>query len=152
MKTKKTILILLAVLLCLTAGLAAAHSITRDKVPAGALLLQHGDRQDYVLLEKLPMEEISGVIRNGKGEEMELQEQGVALSAVLRSAGIDSAAVQTLSAVAEDEFSAELSGEEVNEPGKAFLAKDKDGSMKLIVFGDSNSKRNVRNVVKLIVQ
>lgn len=139
-------------LFCLTAALAAAHSITRDKVPEGALLIQYGDKKDYLLLEKLPMEEISGSIRNGKGEELEIHEQGVSLSGVLKAAGIDSSVLQMVSAVAEDEFSAEISAEEVNESGRAFLARNKDGSMKLIVFGDSNSKRNVRNVIKLIVQ
>ena len=150
MKNKKTIRIILAILLCVTAALAAAHAVTRDRVPEGALVIQYGDKKEYVVLDALPMEEISGRIRNGKGEETEVHEQGVPLSAILKAAGIDSNVIQTLSAVAEDEFSAAFSRDEVNEPGKAFLAKDKDGSMKLIVFGDSNFKRNVRNVVKLI--
>ena len=50
---------------------------------------------------------------------------------------------------ADDEFSAELSGDEVNEAGKAYLVGEDDGSMRLVVFGDSNAKRNVRNVVSV---
>jgi hypothetical protein len=70
---------------------------------------------------------------------------------VLAAAGVDSQAVQNVEALADDEYSAQLTGDEIREPAKVYLAKEEDGSMKLIVFGDSNMKRNVRNIVKLVV-
>lgn len=152
MKTKKIIAIVLGVLLCLTAILAVSHALTRDKVPEGALLIQYNGKNSYVSLDTLSMTEVTGTIVNGKGEETEVRTQGVSLLDVLKSAGIDGAQIRTVTAVADDEFSAELSAEEITEPGKAFLARDEDGRMRLIVFGDSDSKRNVRNVVKLTVE
>lgn len=152
MKTKKLIVILLGILIGLTAILAVVHSVTRDKVPEGALLIQYNGKDSYVSLDKLSLTEVRGTILNGKGEEKEVQAQGVSIPELLKAAGIDGAQIQAVSAVADDEFSAELSADEINEDGRAFLAKDEDGSMKLIVFGDSDSKRNVRSVVKLIVR
>ena len=42
-----------------------------------------------------------------------------------------------------------ISGDEVNDADKAYLVSEDDGSMRLVVFGDSNAKRNVRNVVSV---
>ena len=115
-------------------------------------MVQYDGKSSYISLETLSLTEVRGTILNGKGEEKEVLAQGVSIPDVLKAAGIDSARIQAVRAVADDEFSAEFSAEETNEPGRIFLAGDEDGSMKLIVFGDSDSKRNVRNVVKLIVQ
>ncbi len=112
----------------------------------------YNGKNSYVSLDALSMTEVTGTIVNGKGEEMEVRAQGVPLSDVLKAAGIDSAKIHTVTAVADDEYSAELSAEEIGEPGRVFLARDEDGSMKLVVFGDTDSKRNVRNVVKLSVE
>ena len=93
--------------------------------------------------------EITGTVLNGKGEEKEIHEQGVSVAEVLYAAGVDPAQVNNLKVTAADEFYAQLAGDEIREEGKAFLAEDGQGGMKLIVFGDSNAKRNVRDVVRL---
>ena len=46
----------------------------------------------------------------------------------------------------------EVSKEEVDEDGKVYLLKEDDGSLRLVVFGDENSKRSVSNVVKMVVE
>ena len=40
-------------------------------------------------------------------------------------------------------------GKPCAEADKAYLVCEDDGSMRLVVFGDSNAKRNVRNVVSV---
>lgn len=152
MKQKKLIIGILAILVLVTAALAIVHFHTRDQVPEGALMLNYQGKTTYVELNELAMEEVSGTIVNGKGEEKTINEQGVSIADVLRAAGIDPAAITGVTITAADEFSADLSAEEVNDAGKAFLAEDGEGGMRLIVFGDSNSKRNVRHVVKLDVR
>lgn len=129
--------------------LAIVHFTTRTDVPEGALLVKCGDKTEYVDLKSLDTVPVQGTIVNGKGEESEVDTQGVAVSDVLKQAGFKPENTQTVKLTADDEFSAELSGEEINEAGKAYLVNEDDGSMRLVVFGDSNAKRNVRNVVIL---
>ena len=149
MKQKKIIIGILAFLILLTAILAVLHFHTRDAVPEGALMLCYQGKTTYVELNKLPSKEITSTVVNGKGEEKEIHEQGVSVAEVLNAAGVDPAQVNNLKVTAADEFSAQLAGDEIREEGKAFLAEDGQGGMKLIVFGDSNAKRNVRDVVRL---
>ena len=54
--------------------------------------------------------------------------------------------VKAVTVRASDEFSAEIAGDELNEMGKVFLYRSKDGSFTLVVFGDANAKRHVKNV------
>ena len=152
MKQKKLIIGILAILVLLTAVLALIHFNTRAQVPEGALMVNYQGKSAYIELNKLTMAEVSGTVVNGKGEEKQINEQGVGIADVLQAAGIDPAAVGGVTVTAADEFSAELSAEEVTDTGKAFLVEDGEGSVKLIVFGDSNAKRNVRDVVKLDVR
>ena len=152
MKGKKSLLILAAVLLCLTAVLAIAHLITRERIPEGSLLIEYNDKKDYVQVDALDMLEINGTVVNAKGDVKTINQPGVLLADVLSSAGIEGNVMHSVSVVADDEFSAELTADEIDTPGMIYLAKEPDCSMKLIVFGDSDLKRNVRNVVKLIIK
>ena len=68
---------------------------------------------------------------------------------MIKGAGFDPSGAAAVKVTADDEFSAELSGDELDEAGKAYLVSEDDGSMRLVVFGDSNAKRNVRNVVSV---
>lgn len=152
MKAKKTLLVLAAVLLCLTAVLAVAHLITRERIPEGSLLIEFNGQKGCVQIDALDMSEVNGSVVNARGEVKTIHQPGVLLADVLRSAGIEGSVIHSVCVVADDAFSAELMADEVNAPDMIYLAKEPDGSMKLIVFGDSDLKRNVRNVVKLIVQ
>ena len=151
-KQSKLIVIIVAVLLVLTAALTVLHLTTREQVPEGALAVHVGENVSYVDLASLQTEAVSGTVINGKGEAMEVSAQGVEVAELLRTAGVDPTAIGSVTITAADEFSAVLSGDEVNEEGKAYLAEDEDGSMKLIVFGDENMKRNVRNVESIYVE
>ena len=88
---------------------------------------------------------------NGKGEEKEINEQGTALIDVLREAGVNLSSFAGVTVTAADGYSALLCVDEILENGKVYLVDDGTGGLKLIVFGDSDSKRNVRNVIKIDV-
>lgn len=149
---KRAVLVITAILLCLTAVIAVVHLRTRDKVPEGSLLIQFDGRDSYVRIGDLDTVQINGTVVSAKGDTQDIHQAGVRVADVLEKAGIDSQEVHSVTVVADDEFSAELLSEEIMAPEVAYLAKEADGSMKLIVFGDSDLKRNVRNVVKLLVQ
>lgn len=149
-KQSKIILAMIAVLIVVVAILAVVHLQTREQVPEGALAIHYQDDVTYVDVASLQLETVSGTVINGKGEEMEVNAQGAALADVLKEAGIDPALVGAVTVTAEDAYSAELTGEELNETGKVYLSADEDG-VSLVVFGDENMKRNVRDVVSVDV-
>lgn len=98
-------------------------------------------------MKDIPLTSVQGTLVNGKGEVSKIDTEGAAVADVLKQAGLDPRNAQTLKVTAADEYSAELSGAEINETGKAYLIGD-DAGMKLVVFGDDNAKRNVRDVEK----
>ena len=139
----------IAALIALTAVFAIIHSAARTEVPDGALLVSCGGEKKYVDLASLDTVSVRGSVVNGKGEKSDVNTQGVPLADVIENAGFDPNGAVTVKVTADDEFSAELSGDELNEDGKAYLVSEEDGSMRLVVFGDSNAGRNVRNVVSV---
>lgn len=148
-KSTKIIMAAIAALIALTAVFAIIHSAARTEVPDGALLVSCGGEKKYVDLALLDTVSVRGSVVNGKGEKSDVNTQGVPLADVIENAGFDPNGAVTLKVTADDEFSAELSGDELNEDGKAYLVSEEDGSMRLVVFGDSNAGRNVRNVVSV---
>ncbi len=150
-KSTKIIMAAIAALIALTAVLAVIHSAAQTEVPDGALLVSCGGEKKYVDLASLDTVSVQGSVVNGKGEKSDVNTQGVPLADVIENAGFDPNGAVTVKVTADDEFSAELSGDELNEDGKAYLVGENDGSMRLVVFGDSNAKRNVRNVVSVEV-
>lgn len=148
-KSTKIIMAAIAALIALTAVFAIIHSAARTEVPDGALLVSCGGEKKYVDLALLDTVSVRGSVVNGKGEKSDVNTQGVPLADVIENAGFDPNGDVTVKVTADDEFSAELSGDELNEDGKAYLVSEEDGSMRLVVFGDSNAGRNVRNVVSV---
>ena len=148
-KSTKIIMAAIAALIALTAVFATIHSAARTEVPDGALLVSCGGEKKYVDLASLDTVSVRGIVVNGKGEKSDVNTQGVPLADVIENAGFDPNGAVTVKVTADDDFSAELSGDELNEDGKAYLVSEDDGSMRLVVFGDSNAGRNVRNVVSV---
>ena len=148
----KPFAIIITCLVVVTVVLAAAHLSTRDKVPDGALKITFGTKNMLVDMDMLDTVEIEGEIVNGKGEKIPVYEQGVLIRDVLDICGFAIDEGCSLKITASDEFYAVLSFEEIMKDDIAYLAGD-DECLRLIVFGDSDSKRNVKNVVKMdIVQ
>jgi len=145
-KQYRIIFALLGILLLALAVLAILHFHTREQVPENALAIHAGDQIRYVELDKLPLGPVQGTVINGKGEEKPIDAEGIALADVLREAGLDPKNFKSVTVRASDAFSAEIAGDELNETGKVYLYRGKDGSFTLVVFGDANAKRHVKNV------
>lgn len=148
MKSHKAI-ILGVVLIILTAVLAVIHLGTREEVPENAVQISANDKTYMVDIEKLNYEKVEGVRVNGKGEEIPVDGQGIALKDILAQENITEYSKVTV--VADDSYSAELTADEVKEDGKAYLLNEEE-SFRLVVFGDENSKRSVSNVVQIVVE
>lgn len=133
---KKRVLTVIAVLTLLTAALAVIHLTTRTPEVEGAVIVNG----KILMIDDLSLSSVKGTVVNGKGEEIAIDAQGIALSALC---GPDfSTAVVTAS----DEYRAEISA---SESQNAYLILRDDNSLQLIVFGDENLKRCVKNVVRI---
>ena len=120
-------------LAALTAILAVIHLTTRTPDTEGAILVNG----ESVQISDIKMSQVSGTVVNGKGEEKQIDAQGVSISDLCGD-------FSTASVTASDEYSAEVkSGDD------AYLILSDDGSLRLIVFGDKNAKRDVKNVVRI---
>lgn len=142
-------LILIAVLLAITALCAFLHLSGRTDADPGELIVCSEGRQHTIDFDNLPQHSIKGEIVNGKGDVLPVSGSGASLSDVLISAGIDPEKLTLATVIASDEYHAELTGNEICQPEKAWLLLQEDGSFRLIVFGDPDSKRNVTNVVRV---
>ena len=102
--------------------------------------MNHRGKTTCIDLDRLTTAEVSGAIVNGKGEEKTVSGQGVALFSLA------SGDAQAATVFADDAYSAAVAVEEAE---RAFLIVSEDGSLRLVVFGDANAKRDVKHVVKV---
>lgn len=150
MKNKRP-LILIAALVCATVAAAFLHLSTRTQAAPGSIYVSDGGRERILRFDDLPLVDIEGEIVNGKGETLAINARGVSLSVALEEAGIDPESISGLTVVADDEYRAELTGGEVRARA-ACLVRQEDGGVRLIVFGDPDSKRSVSGVARMEVQ
>lgn len=149
MKKNKLVFLLIVALVLCTTVVAVLHLTTRESVPSNSLRIECSNTTADISLENLELIAVQGTVKNAKGDVREINAQGLLLSSFLSDAGISS--FSKVTAVADDEYSASVSAEEVLAPCQVYLIRQEDGRMQLIVFGDTNSKRNVSNVVRLVV-
>lgn len=144
MKKIKPINAVIAALVLLTIVSAAVHFATRTDVPEGMLRVEYSGTAVELSVDRLELEPVRGTLRSGKGEELTIDGQGLPLSQVLECAGAGNYSEVTVTA--NDEYSAVVTAEEVADPGRVYLLLEEDGSLRLVVFGDENRKRNVSDV------
>ena len=147
---KHKVIILAAVLVVLTVVAAMVHLNTRKVVAEGTLNVVSGANEINLDISKFEYEQVTGVRMNGKGEEIPVDAMGVSIKHVLAQAKLTD--YETVAIVSDDSYCAEISAEEVEDGSKAFLIVDEEGKLRLVVFGDTNSKRSVSNVVQVVVE
>lgn len=150
MKKNKLTIIFIAALVIITAVIAAVHLSTRSTPPDGTLRIETGGQTTDFPLDKLELTSVQGVVVNGKGEEKAIDSQGELLSGVLGKAGVTE--YTQVNVVADDEYSITVTAEEITEPNRVYLLLEDGKEPQLLVFGDPNSKRNVSNVIRLVVE
>lgn len=126
---------------------------TRTQEQANTLQINYNGEIISLPLTELPVYDVSGTTINGKGEEKQVEAKGTLVSDVLTQAKIDLGTIQQVIVKASDEFYAVLTAEDVAQPDKAYLIQE-DGEEwpRLVVFGDPDSKRKVKEVVRLEVE
>lgn len=148
MKNKR-ILLPVIILAVVTIILAVINITGAPVVVQGDVLIVAKNKETTISLKADDLQPIIGTLVNGKGDQIPVDGTGISLQDVLALAEITD--FETVTATARDEYSAEVTGEEIQEASKCYLLVEADGSIRLVVFGDSNSKRNVTDVIRLTV-
>ena len=157
MKKVKKIIGLITVL-ALVLSLCACGGQKEQEVENSALLaglvIQSDGNEITVAWDEIDRAPFEGDIANGKGEMTHRKYEGSELRTLLEANGIEISEDSVISATGEDGYSAELTGTEILEKGKAYVALSDNGAMiesiqggqgaQMIVFGDPNSKRVVK--------
>lgn len=143
---------LLLILILLTAVLAAWHLAAASETAPGTLVLAFDGSETVLTPDPLAAVTVEGKSVNGRGEVREIHAEGWPLSSLLQAAEIEPEHIRGVSVLAADGYSAAVSAEEIEEEGKVFLLQGEGTSFRLIVFGDENSRRNVKDVVRLVVE
>ena len=150
MKKTEPVKIVIIALVLITAIVAIFYLTTRPTTPEGTLRIEKGGQVIELPLDRLEFISVRGTVVNGKGEERTIDAQGVLLSEVLREAGIEEFSEVTVTAG--DAYNAVVTVEEIAASDRVYLIQQDEGGLRLIVFGDSNSKRSVSDVASLSVK
>lgn len=148
MKSRKIILFGI-VLLVLTGLFGFLYLNSREDIPENSISMVYKDKTYLVDIDKLEYKQIIGIRVNGKGEEIKIDADGIELNDLFVDEEITGYSIVTLEA--DDSYSANVSAKEVNESNKVCLLKE-ENTLRLVVFGDKNSKRSVSNIVKIIIE
>ena len=157
---KKLIAAIIAILVVVTAVLVFVNR-KGDKNVSG-LILSGGGKEITVAWEDVGVQSFEGDLVNGKGEVTHHEYTGSELQALLAASGIEVTESSVITAASQDNYSAELTGAELLEAGKVYVALTDGGKQiegidggpgaQLIVFGDQNSKRAVRYLKTISVK
>ena len=157
---KKLIAAIIAILVVVTAVLIFVNR-KGDKNVSG-LVLAGGGKEVTIAWEDVGGQAFEGDLVNGKGEVTHHEYTGSELQALLAANGIEVTESSVITAASEDNYSAELTGAELLEAGKVYVALTDGGKQiegidggqgaQLIVFGDQNSKRAVRYLKTISVK
>jgi hypothetical protein len=101
------------------------------------------DREELVDISKLKLTSFSGTTVNGKGDKKDVSGEGIKLADVINTSDYSEVSV-----IADDAYSATVKSEDME---NAWLQIE-EGEARLIVLGDTDSKRNVKHVVRIEVR
>ncbi|MCR5543328.1 MAG: hypothetical protein K6F55_04190 [Eubacterium sp.] len=139
-KDNKIIIFVILGLLVITAVAAVIYLSQRAKTPEHSLVVVSGGKEKIIDIDKLDTFSFSGTVANGKGEKKEVEGEGLMIADIIKTSDYS-----MITVTSDDAYSAEINKDEMD---KAWLQIE-DGTARLIVFGDKDSKRNVKNVVRI---
>ena len=140
---KKIIIFVIALLLVLTVAATWLYLSKRSEIPENSLVLVSGGKEQALDIFDMTLTSFSGSVVNGKGDKKDIEGQGIKLADVIGTSDFSEVAV-----TADDEFSATVKKEEIDQ---AWLQIE-EGEAGLVVFGDKDSKRRVKHVVRIEVK
>lgn len=149
----KKLMIVLAVLLVVTCGVAVIHLNQQQEI--SCMVIKTSTEEIQIDFSDLDKESFSGQLTDGKGETASHTYKGVLLRDLLSEKNITVEETSSVVITSADNYSVTFTGSEVLEDGKIYAAIEADGvtiegidpgteGVQIIVFGDENSRRCVR--------
>ncbi|MCR5103641.1 MAG: hypothetical protein K6B68_04200 [Eubacterium sp.] len=140
---KKLLIFIIIALLVITAGTAWWYLSSLKETPEHSFVVVSGGKEEVIDIDKMSLVDFTGTTVNGKGEKKEIKGQGIKLSDVFNVSDYTEASV-----IADDAYAAVVKKDEMDQ---AWLQIE-EGEARLIVFGDTDSKRNVKHVVRIEIR
>ncbi len=148
MKSRK-VMIFIGILIALTVITTILHLSTREEVPEHSVKVTTSEKEITLDIMSMEHESVTGIRINGKGEEIPVEGEGIKVQQLLES--LDIREYSKVRIVSDDSYEAQVTKEEVMEKHKVYFLLEED-TLRLVVFGDTNSKRSVSHVVQIIVE
>ena len=157
----RKLILVIALLLAATAILAVVHLVNQEAV--ACMVIESGEGKINVSFQDLTKETFSGELTDGKGDVTKSTYTGILLKTLLEQKGIDLSGLTGITLRSADNYSVELTAEELLRSDRIYLAVTADGEtipgidpgtpgVQLIVFGDPNSRRRVRYAQIITIQ
>jgi len=135
-------------------GVILAVKVRGNAPDQSGLIIQNGEKTITVSWEDINQTTFTGEIINGKGETSNHEYKGIELVELFKVNGIEIKEDTKITVTSEDNYTAELTGEEVLTGNKVYVAVVCDNESiegiegnqggQLVVYGDANAKRQVR--------
>ena len=142
---KKTLLIILAALVVIAAILAVVVSKGQQKKSASEVIIIQNGKETKADISKLELTAVKASILRANGKTVEIDSKGIELKDLLAGySGYTAAAVS-----AEDNYSAELSAEEIASDKNVYIILGEENKPRLVVLSDELAKRDIKNVLTI---
>ncbi|MBR4026333.1 MAG: hypothetical protein IKJ01_02075 [Lachnospiraceae bacterium] len=148
MKSNK-IFIFLSIIVVLAIIFGVRHFQMREDIPENTLQIETKEETYLVDITQLSYKQVTGTRVNGKGEEKQVEGQGILLKELFFQQNISDFSKAII--LADDSYQVEVTAEEIHQEEKVYLFYE-ENELRLIVFGDKDSKRSVSNVVEIKVE
>lgn len=160
-KTTKYLLTAIAAVLIII-GVILAVKVRGTAPDQSGLIIQNGEKTITCNWEDLNKTVFTGEIVNGKGEVSSHEYKGIELIELFNANGIEIKKDTKITVASEDNYSADITGEEVMTGSKVYVAVLCDDKMienieggqggQLVVYGDANAKRQVRYLKTITIE
>ena len=142
---RKTLLIILAVLVVLAAVLAVIVSKEQPQKTVSEVIIAQNGKQTKVDLGRLELSDVKATVTRANGKALEIDSKGLELRKLLE----EYSGYTTVTVLAEDNYTAEIKADELQTEKNVYLMIGEENRPRLVVLSDSNAKRDVKNVLTI---
>lgn len=142
-KNIRIILSITVIMVLVTAALTYMHLCNRQVTADNSLTISAGGMDHTVDIDSVNLTDFSTDIVNGKGDTKHISGKGIKLAEL-----IGTSEFEEVSVIADDSYYATVTAGEID---NAWIVIE-EGKARLIVENDKNSKRDVKNVVRIEVK
>ncbi len=142
---KKTLIVILTVLVVLAAVLAVIVSNNQPRIAVREVIIVQNGKQTRVDLGKLDLTDVKATVTRASGKTLEIDAKGLELRSLLE----EYSGYTTLKVSAEDNYTAEIKADELQTDNNVYLIIGEENKPRLVVLSDSNAKRDVKNVLTI---